>query len=62
MALKVGLVASCLNTEHIRGMGKYLFELLQQSTPGDGLEWVLFGDNPLHGMVAPPGKNLVNDT
>ena len=61
MALKVGLVASCLNTEHIRGMGKYLFELLQQSTPGDGLEWVLFGDNPLHGMVAPPGKNLVND-
>jgi hypothetical protein len=25
MSLKVGLVACCLNTEHMRGMGKYVF-------------------------------------
>ena len=61
MALRVGLVACCLNTEHIRGMGKYLFELLQQSAPKDGLEWTLFGDNPRYGMVAPPGKSLASD-
>jgi len=61
MALKVGLVARCLNTEHIRGMGKYVFELLQQSNPQQGLEWYLFGDDPRYGMVTPADKPLIND-
>jgi glycosyltransferase involved in cell wall biosynthesis len=61
MALKVGLVARCLNTEHIRGMGKYVFDLLQQSSPEHGLEWHLFGDDHRHGMVAPAGKPLSSD-
>ena len=61
MALKLGLVARCLNTEHIRGMGKYVFELLQQSKPQDNIEWVLFGDDSQYGMVAPAGKSLTND-
>lgn len=61
MALRVGLVARCLNTEHIRGMGKYVFELLQQSNPQDGLEWYLFGDDYRYGMVAPVDKLSTND-
>ncbi len=61
MTLRVGLVARCLNTEHIRGMGKYIFELLQQSNPQHGLEWYLFGDDQRHGIVAPVGKPLTKD-
>ncbi len=61
MTIKVGMVARCLNTEHIRGMGKYVFDLLQQSHPEHGLEWCLFGDDHRHGMVAPAGKALSND-
>ena len=58
MVLKVGLVARCLNTEHIRGMGKYVFELLQQSNLHDGLEWYLFGDDRRYAMAAPKDKPL----
>ena len=61
MALKVGLVARCLNTEHIRGMGKYVFEMLQQSSPQDGLEWHLFGDDLRYKMIAPEDKPLIVD-
>lgn len=56
MTVKVGLVARCLNTEHIRGMGKYAFELLQQSGPEHGIDWCLFGDDSRYGMVTPSGK------
>lgn len=58
---RIGLVASCLNTEHIRGMGKYVFELLQQSKPEHGLDWVLFGDDPRYPMTVPPGMPLTRD-
>jgi len=61
MALKVGLVACCLNTEHIRGMGKYVFELLQQSGTEPDLQWVLFGDQPRYGMVVPANKAVLSD-
>lgn len=61
MRLKVGLVACCLNTEHIRGMGKYVFELLRQSTPADEIDWFLFGDNPAHGMLQPPDCSATSD-
>jgi len=61
MALKVGLVARCLNTAHIRGMGKYVFELLQKSSAQQGVDWVLFGDDPRFGMVAPEGKPITTD-
>ncbi len=62
MTLKVGLVACCLNTEHIRGMGKYVFELVQQSTPAHGIEWTLFGDDPRYGIVTPADQALVKDS
>lgn len=58
MSLKIGLVARCLNTEHIRGMGKYVFELLSHSKLHPEMHWRLFGDDPRYGMVTPDGANL----
>lgn len=60
MTLKVGLVARALNTDHVRGMGKYLYELLRQPQPAD-LQWHLFGDDPRHGMLAPESPRIVKD-
>lgn len=61
MKLKVGMVARCLNTEHIRGMGKYAFELLSHSKQHPGMHWRLFGDDPRFGMVTPAGANLESE-
>jgi alpha-1,3-rhamnosyl/mannosyltransferase len=51
------MVARCLNTEHIRGMGKYVYELLRHGRGQPGLQWRLFGDDTRYGMVTPPGAN-----
>ena len=32
--MKIGLVARCLNTAHVRGMGKYVMELLRNAHVG----------------------------
>jgi glycosyltransferase involved in cell wall biosynthesis len=61
MSLKVGLVACCLNTEHMRGMGKYVFELLRQSHNRADLQWHMFGQDPRYGMVTPPGPRITTD-
>ena len=61
MALKVGLVGRCVNTPHIRGMGKYVYELLQQTQPRDDLSWVVFGDDPRYPMTVPAGAGIVTD-
>jgi glycosyltransferase involved in cell wall biosynthesis len=61
MSLKVGVVACCLNTEHMRGMGKYVFELLRQSHNRADLQWHMFGHDPRYGMVAPPGPGITTD-
>ncbi|OON59509.1 hypothetical protein B0920_24355 [Massilia sp. KIM] len=49
------MVARCLNTEHIRGMGKYVYELLRHGQAHPELGWRLFGNDPRYGMVIPPG-------
>jgi alpha-1,3-rhamnosyl/mannosyltransferase len=51
------MVARCLNTEHIRGMGKYVYELLRHGQRHPELQWRLFGDDIRYGMVTPPGAN-----
>lgn len=53
MGLKVGLVARCLNTNHIRGMGRYVFELIRESQAHDDIEWCLFGDDTKTQMSIP---------
>jgi glycosyltransferase involved in cell wall biosynthesis len=51
--MKIGLVARCLNTPHIRGMGRYVYELIDQSTGEASLEWLALGDDPRHPMQTP---------
>ena len=59
--LKVGLVARCLNTSHIRGMGRYVYELLRQSQARDDLAWHLFGDDPRYPMTMPESHRISAD-
>ena len=61
MSLKIGLVARCLNTDHMRGMGKYVYELLDHSKQRPDMAWQLFADDPRYGMITPPGANLTTD-
>lgn len=62
MTLRIGAVARCLNTPHIRGMGKYVFELIQNSRERHGIEWILFGNDQRYGMAAPEVESLTTDT
>jgi|GEM_PF-1588302 len=61
MDLKIGLVARCLNTAHIRGMGKYVYELLRQTQPQDNLHWQLYADNIHEQMVVPEEAHAALD-
>jgi alpha-1,3-rhamnosyl/mannosyltransferase len=53
--LKIGLVASSLNVEHVRGMGKYLLDMTACTRPEDQLSWVFFGDNVAQPLYLPRG-------
>ncbi len=54
--MHVALVARCLNAAHVRGMGRYVGELLRQSTlAGGDLEWHLLADDPSRPLRAPAG-------
>jgi len=44
--LRVAVDARCLNTQHLRGMGKSLFELVRRTSAAGAVEWHLFGDRP----------------
>lgn len=57
--MKLGLVARCLNTAHVRGMGKYVLELLRHSS--DDISWHLFADDPRHPLVHPEGPRFTPD-
>jgi len=57
--MKIGLVARCLNTAHVRGMGKYVMELLRQS--GDDISWHLFADDTRHPLLHPEGPRFTPD-
>lgn len=53
--LTVGVAARCLNTAHVRGMGRYVYDMIDNARGVPGLEWVLFGDDARYPMSAPPG-------
>lgn len=45
-ALKVAVDARCLNVEHLRGMGKSLYEFITRTSNSGAVEWHLFADRP----------------
>ena len=51
----MGLAARCLNTAHVRGMGRYVYDMLDEARAAPDMAWVLFGDDPRHPMTQPPG-------
>ena len=55
MNLRIGIVARCLNTAHIRGMGRYVYELIQQLVDEPGVQWLVLGDDPRHPLNTPTG-------
>jgi len=44
--VRIAVDARCLNTDHLRGMGKYVSELLSHSGPEDEFDWLLLSDRP----------------
>lgn len=44
--MRVGVVGRCLNSSHIRGMGRYVYELMGQLANEPALEWRVFGNDP----------------
>lgn len=59
--LRVGAVACCLNTPHVRGMGRYVQELLRESRAGGQLTWRLYADDPRHPLQRPAGVAASDD-
>ena len=53
--LRVAVDARCLNTHHLRGMGKALFELVRRTSSAGIVEWHLFGDRPDQPVHSPSG-------
>ncbi|HUQ88888.1 MAG TPA: glycosyltransferase family 1 protein [Vicinamibacterales bacterium] len=51
--LRIAVDARCLNVEHLRGMGKSLYELIARTSANGAIEWHMFGDRPDRPMHAP---------
>lgn len=59
--MRIGFDARCLNTTHIRGMGKVLLQLLSEGLKHSDSTFVLFGDEPRAPMHAPTDDRIVID-
>ena len=53
--LTVGVAARCLNTAHVRGMGRYVYDMIDQAGTAQCVQWLLFGDDDRQPMTAPDG-------
>lgn len=53
--MTVGVAARCLNTAHVRGMGRYLYDLIDSAKSAHHVDWLLFGDDQRYRMSAPDG-------
>lgn len=59
--MRVAVDASCLNRAYLRGMGKYLWNVLHHACQKDGFHWHLFGDRHEFPMSAPDACNISVD-
>jgi glycosyltransferase involved in cell wall biosynthesis len=53
MTVHVGVVARCLNTEHTRGMGRYVREVLRHGAADPAFTWTVFGNDEDQPMRVP---------
>jgi glycosyltransferase involved in cell wall biosynthesis len=51
--LRIALDARTLNTEHVRGIGKMLYELVRRTASTGAIEWHLLADRPDRPIHAP---------
>ncbi len=56
--LRIGIDGRCLNTDHLRGMGKYVFEMIAHANSLTKVAWHFFADRPDTPFYNPP--NLVS--
>ena len=61
MQATLGVDARCLNSEHVRGIGRYVFELLQNSRACTDFQWCLFGNDTRRSITAPAGLRCAVD-
>lgn len=54
--LRVALDARCLNVEHLRGMGKSVFELVKRTAESGAVQWHLLADRPDRPMHVPEDR------
>ena len=54
------MVACSLNAEHLRGMGRYVFELVRQSDGLGPVDWMLYGDDPRRPLRLPPAAHVAS--
>ena len=58
LPLRVAVDARCLNTPHVRGMGKMLYELIRRTSTSGAVHWRLFADRPDRPMHMPEHANV----
>jgi glycosyltransferase involved in cell wall biosynthesis len=56
--LHVAVDARCLNTAHVRGMGKALYELIRRTAESGAIRWHLLADRPDLPLHAPPHDHV----
>ncbi len=56
--MKIAVDARCLNRENVRGIGKYLWNVLTHVSEEEGIEWQLYGDRPDLPHHQPPVNSL----
>lgn len=57
-ALHVAVDARCLNTAHLRGLAKSLYELVSRTAASGAIHWRLLTDRPHPPMRAPAGDGV----
>lgn len=59
--LRIGVDARCLNVEHVRGMGRYLFEVIARISKCEDVEWHLFADRPEWPLYFPASDHVTTE-
>jgi glycosyltransferase involved in cell wall biosynthesis len=58
--LRVAVDARTLNTPHLRGIGKSVYELIRRTAASGAIDWHLFADRPDRPMQVPDGAGAVS--